>query len=70
MSAVTMLPFVNVRLASSQDVIMVNLDNDDFKGMSKNAKHKVQRYNKPMPTLNRQNVELKVKQAVKSYLGY
>jgi hypothetical protein len=70
MSAVTMLPFVNVRLASSNDTIMVNLDNDDFKEMSKNAKHKVQRYNKPMPTLNRQNVELKVKQAVKSYLGY
>lgn len=70
MSAVTMLPFVNVRLASSNDTIMVNLNNDDFKGMSKNAKHKITRYNKPMPTLTREHIEIKVKEAVKSYLGY
>jgi len=69
MSAVTMQPFVNVRLASSNDSIMVNLDNDDFKGMSKNAKHKVTRYNKPMPALSREHIETKVRLAVKDYLG-
>jgi hypothetical protein len=69
MSAITMLPFVNVRLASSNDTIMVNLDCNDFKGISKNALHKVTRYNKPIPMLAREHIEAKVKEAVKSYLG-
>lgn len=69
LDAIHMIPYAMVRLASSRDCIMVSLPDVNFKGISKNAKHKLLRYNKPIPESINSQIEIKVKGAVKSYLG-
>jgi hypothetical protein len=67
--AIHKLPFALIRLASSNDTIMVTLEDVNFKGLSRNAKRKMIKYSKPMSVSIREQIEQKARLAVKEYLG-
>jgi len=68
-SGVTLKPFAKVRVASGYINLYIDIS-QNLKGLSRNKRHKITRYGKPMPPEYKRQIDRACELAVRHYLNH